>query len=246
MDYFGSAKRPDVRALQDWTRFAKQLGSGDVSIKYVASDEQIKQAFLATLYSHRMGERFRASQELMSIVDQWDNRQNMERREARIKREANEWWNVLMANDPDHVTGMKYLDAIFRAAPKDSLVFEKFGQIGTCLLSNINDATRPDEWRILLALRTLPQVTHTTLMTARKNTLFMIRKGFMGTGPKSICSGDLVALVPGLNIPLIFREAGDGEQHYRLVSGAYIHGIMAGEAVHILADPDKLTQYSLM
>lgn len=61
VDYFGSAKRPDVRALQDWTRFAKQLVSGDVSIKYVASDEQIKQAFLATLYSHRMGERFRAS-----------------------------------------------------------------------------------------------------------------------------------------------------------------------------------------
>lgn len=44
-----------------------------------------------------------------------------------------------MANDPDHVTGMKYLDANFRAAPKDSLVFEKFGQNGTCLLSYINE-----------------------------------------------------------------------------------------------------------
>jgi hypothetical protein len=48
----------------------------------------------------------------------------------------------------------------------------------------------------------------------------------MGVGPRCSRTGDRIALIAGLKLPFVIREAGD---RYNLIGPAYIHGIMKGE-----------------
>ncbi|KAK1982999.1 hypothetical protein LZ30DRAFT_687980 [Colletotrichum cereale] len=52
--------------------------------------------------------------------------------------------------------------------------------------------------------------------------------GYTGVGSESLQEDDSVWIVPGSRVPLIFRE--DRPGHHRLVEGAYVHGLMHGEA----------------
>jgi hypothetical protein len=56
--------------------------------------------------------------------------------------------------------------------------------------------------------------------------LFITSEGYLGKGLKAIREGDLVALIAGVDLPMIIRKEGD---LYRLKGPAYIHGIMNGE-----------------
>jgi hypothetical protein len=60
--------------------------------------------------------------------------------------------------------------------------------------------------------------------------------GFYGLGPQLMQEKDVVALMPGLNVPFVLRPTGD---RYKLVGAAYIHGVMRGE-VFDKNDPLKL------
>ncbi|KAK5655094.1 hypothetical protein OQA88_5993 [Cercophora sp. LCS_1] len=66
--------------------------------------------------------------------------------------------------------------------------------------------------------------------------LFRTEKDCIGLGSESCTEGDTVWIVPGSDVPLIFRKikgeesgTGTGEDH-ALVGGAYVHGFMNGEA----------------
>lgn len=56
--------------------------------------------------------------------------------------------------------------------------------------------------------------------------LFFTQKGYMGLAISDIKEGDEVLLLEGLRLPMVSRREGD---QYRLISPAYIHGIMHGE-----------------
>lgn len=59
------------------------------------------------------------------------------------------------------------------------------------------------------------------------NTRFFITSGgCMGRGSKNIQKGDLIALIAGVDVPVIIRKEGD---LYRIKGPAYVHGIMNGE-----------------
>lgn len=57
---------------------------------------------------------------------------------------------------------------------------------------------------------------------------FLTQTGFLGIGAQSLQPNDSLWIVPGCRVPLIFRTI-KGSTHYRLVGGAYVHGIMDGQ-----------------
>ena len=59
---------------------------------------------------------------------------------------------------------------------------------------------------------------------------FRTRKGYFGIGTQSLDEGDSVWIVPGSPVPLILRHV-EGCGRYRLIGGAYVHGIMNGESL---------------
>jgi hypothetical protein len=59
-----------------------------------------------------------------------------------------------------------------------------------------------------------------------QNTTSSDIRGFLGKGPKDIQEGDLVALIAGVNIPMIIWKKGSS---YRSKGLAYIYSMMYGE-----------------
>jgi hypothetical protein len=60
-----------------------------------------------------------------------------------------------------------------------------------------------------------------------QETFFITTTGHMGTTSHTVQADDMAVLFAGCNLPMIIRPDGN---HYRLISPAYIHGIMQGEA----------------
>lgn len=58
---------------------------------------------------------------------------------------------------------------------------------------------------------------------------FVTENGYVGLGLESIEEGDLVVIFYGARIPFVIRERADMD--FTLVGGAYIDGIMSGEAI---------------
>jgi hypothetical protein len=72
--------------------------------------------------------------------------------------------------------------------------------------------------------------------------LFRTAEGYLGMGSECVQVGDLVCIVPGSRVPLLLRRAPHGAEgvepgrgRHRLVGGAYVHGVMAGESISLLA-----------
>ncbi|KAJ9606313.1 hypothetical protein H2200_009274 [Cladophialophora chaetospira] len=58
---------------------------------------------------------------------------------------------------------------------------------------------------------------------------FATAKGYIGMGPFDMNEGDVIAIIIGVEVPIILRESSDGT--YQIVGEAYVHGIMDGEAM---------------
>jgi hypothetical protein len=65
-----------------------------------------------------------------------------------------------------------------------------------------------------------------SFLSCKRTRFFVTSGGYMGKGLKAIQEGDLVALIAGVDMPIIIRKEGD---LYRVKGPAYIHGIMKGE-----------------
>lgn len=63
-------------------------------------------------------------------------------------------------------------------------------------------------------------------VTTRDRRFLVTEGGFYGLGPQLMQEGDVVAVVPGLNVPFVLRPTGE---KYRLVGACYVHGVMRGE-----------------
>ncbi len=72
----------------------------------------------------------------------------------------------------------------------------------------------------------IPEFHHTVWEVQRGKAFFMTKGGWMGTAEGTIQEGDVVALVAGLEMPLILSPIGGD---FRLVGHAYVHGLMDGE-----------------
>jgi hypothetical protein len=62
-----------------------------------------------------------------------------------------------------------------------------------------------------------------------ENNLIVTDEGHLGTANESASPGDEAWILSGGSVPLVLRVVRDG--HYRLISEAYVHGVMHGEAV---------------
>jgi len=71
--------------------------------------------------------------------------------------------------------------------------------------------------------------------------LFATEKGYLGLGPAASTPGDIIAVIFGLNAPLVLRASGVDE--YQIVGEAYVHGIMDGEAMNGSPSPQKFNLY---
>jgi hypothetical protein len=71
--------------------------------------------------------------------------------------------------------------------------------------------------------------------------LFATEMGYLGLGPAAILTGDIIAVILGLDTPLVLRRSGvDG---YQIVGEAYVHGIMDGEAMKGSPSTQKFNIY---
>ena len=61
---------------------------------------------------------------------------------------------------------------------------------------------------------------------------FVTRKGYLGVGPPSASTQNLIAVVQGLDCPLVLRTSASATGiEYKTIGDAHIHGIMDGEAL---------------
>jgi hypothetical protein len=56
---------------------------------------------------------------------------------------------------------------------------------------------------------------------------FVSHRGYLGVGPPAMSPGDVIAIILGLDTPLVLRAIEQGQ--YQIVGEAYVHGIMDGE-----------------
>lgn len=68
----------------------------------------------------------------------------------------------------------------------------------------------------------------TKLVKERRN-LFITSCGYIGSGPDTMLEGDKIALVRGIPVPMLLRDAEDGSGRYTVVGPAFVHGLMRGE-----------------
>jgi hypothetical protein len=66
------------------------------------------------------------------------------------------------------------------------------------------------------------------MQISAKRAPFVTNKGHPGLSSRHVRQGDLVALVHGAEVPFILRSQPNGK--YKIVSEAYVDGIMDGEA----------------
>lgn len=56
---------------------------------------------------------------------------------------------------------------------------------------------------------------------------FRSERGYVGLGPLGMCRGDSIWILPGADVPFVFRPVGNGD--FVVVGEAYVHKIMDGE-----------------
>jgi hypothetical protein len=64
-----------------------------------------------------------------------------------------------------------------------------------------------------------------------KRRIFKTRDSYMGTGPRSLRSGDEVWILHRAGLPFVLRPQPNG--HYKLVGEAFVYGVMHGEALQL-------------
>lgn len=67
--------------------------------------------------------------------------------------------------------------------------------------------------------------------TARTRSFFVTEKGYYGIGPKTVRRGDSIMILPGTQVPYLFRPHMVNEGSWVLIGETYVHGIMHGEVL---------------
>lgn len=66
-------------------------------------------------------------------------------------------------------------------------------------------------------------------LSSAKRNLFISSRGYIGSGPDSMVDGDVVVLVPGVPVPMVFRDAQEELSKYIVIGPACVQGLMKGE-----------------
>ncbi|KAI4264995.1 MAG: hypothetical protein L6R38_009723 [Xanthoria sp. 2 TBL-2021] len=82
------------------------------------------------------------------------------------------------------------------------------------------------------------------MVFSNRKCFFTTEEGYFGTGPDLIQDGDRIAVIAGLCMPLVVRPMENGR--FRLVTHAYVHGIMYGEAWPEGGDGGKVEEIVLV
>ncbi|KAF8855186.1 hypothetical protein BDZ45DRAFT_692774 [Acephala macrosclerotiorum] len=84
-------------------------------------------------------------------------------------------------------------------------------------------------WERICSDHNQATLNYTIMRTAHYQTLFRTdSSNTLGMAPHSIREGDHIALLAGLDVPMIIRPLENG--HYRMIAPAYVCGIMEGQA----------------
>jgi hypothetical protein len=204
-----------VRALQDWLRIASEL------IFYTPTAQRTAEAFFDTLCLERDGVDHHFQKFLRRFIDPDRKISDIESTSWHTDDEAGIWSSILRANNPEYRFGRQSLETAYKEAPKYWRGHKNLPN-GFDVLSS----TYSDEWKILVALSTTAVIGQRILTTAHKNTFFRTANNYIGAGPHSIRDGQVVALIPGINMPMILQPVKEG---YQVVAPVYIHGMMKGE-----------------
>ncbi|KAF2821671.1 hypothetical protein CC86DRAFT_99272 [Ophiobolus disseminans] len=94
---------------------------------------------------------------------------------------------------------------------------------------SIHDDTLSTGDKMEQCIQELRKTSHGARADCRHRRFFITAEGRMGIGPRSMRADDLIVILRGGRLPFILR--GNGAGGYWLVGGAYVHGIMNGEAV---------------
>jgi hypothetical protein len=95
-----------------------------------------------------------------------------------------------------------------------------------------------DEKRSINLSNDAKKVIESVTQTLMYRSLFIDCNGELGLGPSSIEIRDEVWILAGVSVPFILRPEGEGQ--FRLISEAYVHGIMHGEAIAKLEKPGAM------
>jgi hypothetical protein len=94
------------------------------------------------------------------------------------------------------------------------------------------------------------------MRTTLRRQFFVSSKGFIGLGPPDTKVGDWICVFAGGKMPFVVRDLGGGkgkgvqgreqENQCRLLGDAYVHGLMDGEAMSEVDDPENLETFYLL
>ncbi|KAL8856235.1 MAG: hypothetical protein Q9178_007152 [Gyalolechia marmorata] len=126
------------------------------------------------------------------------------------------WYSVMTASEVE-VTA-KILEASHKPATAQDFSEEV---IQRCI------AEIPQEVRIFRIAAIVSAYHWVAVLFSNRKCFFTTEEGYMGTAPDFIQSGDCIALISGVCMPLVLRPVSDG---FHLVTHAYVHGVMYGDA----------------
>jgi hypothetical protein len=195
-----------IKALRDWTWLPFKTGYKsryDESNRLVAFRETLLYGFISESHMHTRQIFMPWVELIMCTNPNWCNTVNGE-----------------------EVTDNAKLNALLQRARENPELRAHFFEN-----PDSHELMETDEWKILCAAKTLPgfsDVHHHVWMMSRDCTFFVTKSGYVGTGPYSIQEGGVIALIPGLQMPMVLRPA-EEVGHYRVVAPAYVQGMMQGE-----------------
>jgi hypothetical protein len=86
-------------------------------------------------------------------------------------------------------------------------------------------------WGSNLENRFLVSFDKNATATVSNRAPFVTSRGFLGNGPPNILPDDVVAVIFGLDVPIVLRRQHNSP--FEVVGVAYIYGIMDGEALDL-------------
>jgi len=141
------------------------------------------------------------------------------------------WINILTAHQQRGPRGVSYVTHIDEAV---QWALERPSIWALYFSGDLDPVTTVNtlEWRVMIALADprppglqalhMKIVNHTTGMA-----VFLSEDGYLGIASDASRVGDEIALISGLELPMVVRRSDDGS--FRFIAPAYVHGIMSGE-----------------
>lgn len=137
------------------------------------------------------------------------------------------WYNALVHGEDELEEGFLDLGEI-----------EAKGQINPEVLTGLNMADTIGMGEDLDSDEEVRKFHHNVWEFQRGKRFFTTEKGYMGTAEGEVHEGDVVALISGMEMPMILTPCGDC---FRVAAHAYMHGVMDGEAW-----PDSVNELQLI